>query len=377
MKVVMLHSVGNNNSSWSQNWLSVSIQHFENFCKFLNKNNYETLFLDDWYKLQDNPKLINDKQIVLTLDDGYLDNWVFAFPLLKKYNLNATIFINPDFVDSSLNKRHTLEDVWSDKIKNNDLHSLGFLNWEEIKFLDKSQFIDIQSHSMTHDYYFKSDKIIDFYLDQDDYHWVSWFLNPKVKPYWMNRNLSEFIPKGYPIFEFDRALKIKRFIPSKKFIKLFINEFDGHRKKNLNDIHNSLIEFSHNFKKKYGSLGKYESKSEQIKRYKYELTKSKLILEEKLNKKIEFLCWPGGGYNDLSINISELAGYKASTVASSDQSTTFDNSFKYKRIKRFGLGSFTCINGNFIYNNEKNHLVHLYKSKCGDFLYDNIMRLKK
>jgi len=46
-------------------------------------------------------------------------------------------------------------------------------------------------------------------------------------------------------------------------------------------------------------------------RYWYELAESKRLLEEKLNKKVEFLCWPGGGYNELSIQLSIKAGYKA------------------------------------------------------------------
>ena len=40
-----------------------------------------------------------ERAIGLTFDDGYLDNWVFAFPLLKKYGMKATVFMATDFVD--------------------------------------------------------------------------------------------------------------------------------------------------------------------------------------------------------------------------------------------------------------------------------------
>src|SRR5690554_3420629 len=102
---------------------------------------------------------LNNKQIVLTFDDGYLDNWVYAYPLLKKYKLKATIFVNPEFVDTSEKVRPTIEDVWKGKKEGGALVSLGFLNWEEIKTLDGSGVMEIQSHSMSHDFYFYSDQI--------------------------------------------------------------------------------------------------------------------------------------------------------------------------------------------------------------------------
>ena len=377
MNVVMMHSIGNNESAWSQRWLSISVNHFENFCRYLVKNNYESLFLDDWYRLQDSPELIHDKQIVLTLDDGYLDNWVYAFPLLKKYKLKATIFINPEFVDKGEIKRLNSEDVLKNKVNKDKLKTLGFLNWEEIKYMNTTDFIDIQSHSMTHNYYFKSDKIIDFYRGQDEYHWLDWIINSDQKPYWLNKDLSKSIPYGYPIFEFGRALGLRRFNPSNTFIHSYLSEYEKYRTSPTNIVEEKLEIFSQKFKRNNLNFGDFESEEEQKARYTYELLESKNIIEKKLMKETNFLCWPGGGYNDLSINISKSVGYKASTVASSDQSSTFNNKSKYKRIKRFGLGSFTFINGNFIYNTEKNHLVHLYKSKCGDFVYDNIMRLKK
>ena len=44
-------------------------------------------------------KNIPEKSIVLTFDDGYADIWIYAYPLLKKYGMCGTVFINPDFVD--------------------------------------------------------------------------------------------------------------------------------------------------------------------------------------------------------------------------------------------------------------------------------------
>ena len=83
MSVLMFHSIGCENENWYRKWLSVSLDHFEMFCKYLQKENFETVFLENWYNTGSDSK--SSKQIVLTFDDGYLDNWVYAYPILKKY----------------------------------------------------------------------------------------------------------------------------------------------------------------------------------------------------------------------------------------------------------------------------------------------------
>ena len=39
---------------------------------------------------------------MVTFDDGYLDNYTHAYPILKKYNFIANIFLVTDFVTQTL-----------------------------------------------------------------------------------------------------------------------------------------------------------------------------------------------------------------------------------------------------------------------------------
>ena len=48
--------------------------------------------------------------VVLTFDDGYINNYTCAFPILKKYNIPATIFVMTGFID-----RTTY--LWSDRLE--------------------------------------------------------------------------------------------------------------------------------------------------------------------------------------------------------------------------------------------------------------------
>lgn len=365
MAILMFHSVGCENENWYRKWLSVSLDHFETFCKFLIKNDYKTVFLDDWFKNPD-----TKKQIVLTFDDGYLDNWVYVYPILKKYNLKGTIFVNPEFVDPSNNLRKNLDDVWEKRVSIKDLKPLGFANWIELKTMNDSKHIDIQSHSMSHNFYYHSGKIKDIYLGQPQYDWMAWNSRPDRKPFYITEDQKNYVPFGMPIFEFNRALGLRRYFPNEEFIKESIKLFKKNSKeKNTKDLLRELQD-------KLTSLtGTFETDDDMKKRYRYELFESKRIIEEKLNKTVNYLCWPGGGYNDLSVELSIRAGYKASTGPSKGLTSQLNSD--YKRFSRHSMTSFIETTNNNYYANYKNHLVNLFKSHKGNIVNKNIYRAHK
>ena len=81
---------------------------------------------------------------MLTFDDGYLDNWVFVWPLLRKYGMRATVFVTADFIEPDGPPRPTLEDVWGGKIRMEELQAAGFLRPSELRIMSESGVIDVQ-----------------------------------------------------------------------------------------------------------------------------------------------------------------------------------------------------------------------------------------
>lgn len=330
----MFHSVGLEKSDWYAKYLSVPFIHLKEWLAYLNKSEYEAYFLDEWYNNFDRGFIRNDKKLILTFDDGYLDNWVYLFPLLEKFGIKATIFINPEFIEPFDCVRPNINDVWEGRISEAELETKGFLNWEEIQKMYISGLVDIQSHSMSHNWYFRENDIVDFFDPQESkYFWLPWIYYPEKKPFYMRENLLRNISKGYPVFKFGRSLGIRRYFPDEELIKfseILFQKTDISKVKALEDLKNLVFD--------KGSKGRLETDEEMIKRYEYELEESKKIIEQKLNKKVDFLCWPGGVYNELSVAISIKAGYKASTLSSKYRNFSIDNGGYYKRIQRFSIG---------------------------------------
>lgn len=69
-----------------------NIKEFEKQIKYLKKHNYKSLSLDEFYCWKKGKCNFKEKSIVITIDDGNLSNYMYAFPILKKYNMKASVF---------------------------------------------------------------------------------------------------------------------------------------------------------------------------------------------------------------------------------------------------------------------------------------------
>lgn len=89
--------------------ISVSADNFEKQLIFLKKN-YQVLTLDALVKQLKTSSLIKNA-VAITFDDGCLDNFNTAKPLLEKHQLPATFFIPSGFVDGK-------KSFWWDDLEN-------------------------------------------------------------------------------------------------------------------------------------------------------------------------------------------------------------------------------------------------------------------
>lgn len=128
--ILMYHSIDKNPV-----FFTVRPSVFAQQMAYLAQNNYNVVSLQKLaFYIKDGN--IPGKTVVLTFDDGHEDNYFNAFPVLKKYNFPATIFLATGFMGK--------------KIPNSANFSLPALNWQQLKEMQRSGLIDFQPHTVSH-----------------------------------------------------------------------------------------------------------------------------------------------------------------------------------------------------------------------------------
>lgn len=321
---LMFHSVGMDEPTWIWRQLSERADAFENFLKLLHARGYRTVTLSELYDHMSGVRPCKPKSVALAFDDGYLDNWVTVYPLLKKYGMRGTVHVNPDFVDPGSDLRPTLDDYSSNDTKFAGLDQTGFMNWTELRHLDQSGVLDVQSHSLTHTWYFTSPSVVDFYTPAtaDAYPWLPWNARPDRKPFYIKENQTEFVRWGTPVFEHEKSLLARRFFPDSGCVDRicdFVADEGGSGYFVDETWHEKLRNVVREVTGNTTFPGTYESEEEYEARVCEELTQSKAIIEEKLGKSVDFLCCPGGGSNAAVKRIAAEVGYKSWNLSSREQ----------------------------------------------------------
>tara|TARA_R110002095_G_scaffold214952_4_gene207992 strand:+ start:91 stop:1089 length:999 start_codon:yes stop_codon:yes gene_type:complete len=94
--VLNYHRVGDSADTLFDHELwSASAEDFEQQVRFLSLN-FELIGIND---LDDLGHRHRGRHILITFDDGYRDNYEWAFPILKAYNSPATFFLTTGFLD--------------------------------------------------------------------------------------------------------------------------------------------------------------------------------------------------------------------------------------------------------------------------------------
>lgn len=115
---------------------------FEEQITTLKNDGYTFITLEDMYKYKNGKIGLPEKNITITMDDGWEGNYTEAYDVVKKYNIPMTIFIVEDLVGTT-----------------------GYFNWEQAKEMYDSGLVKIHVHGRKHSSAtsYSKDKLIEDY----------------------------------------------------------------------------------------------------------------------------------------------------------------------------------------------------------------------
>ena len=107
---------------------------FENDLKYLRQNGYTAVTVKELEDYVFHGRALPEKPVMLTFDDGYLNNYRYAYPLLKTYDMKIVLSILvkntddfTDFPDGNLDYAH--------------------VNWAQLNEMARSGRVEIQNHT--------------------------------------------------------------------------------------------------------------------------------------------------------------------------------------------------------------------------------------
>lgn len=141
MPIIMYHRFIKSDSEKGVHGTYLHIDMLEKHFKLIKKMGFETITFEE---LADEGLIsrleYGKRYIIITVDDGYKDNYELLFPLLKKYNFKAVIYA----VSGETFNR------WDVEVPSNPEKRVELMSPEQVKELSVSSLVEIGGHTVTH-----------------------------------------------------------------------------------------------------------------------------------------------------------------------------------------------------------------------------------
>ena len=145
--------------------IAVSPEHFEDQCRGMAEHGWRGIGLDEaeGFLLKGAP--LPPRSLLITFDDGYLDNYVYAWPILRKYGHKGVVFAVTERMEAEKKCRPTLAEVWEGLPPSSlppvdaPMHDTPFgyqvrrdmfFSWEEARHMESSGVMAVAAHSARH-----------------------------------------------------------------------------------------------------------------------------------------------------------------------------------------------------------------------------------
>lgn len=131
--IIMYHAIMKDKSRSGD--FVISPDQVESDIKYLKDNGYNFITITDLISyVNDVFFMLPEKPVIITFDDGYYNNYLYVFPILKKYDAKIVLSIIGKQTD--INKE-------GEKLS----PAYSHVTWEQIEEMKKSGHVEIQNHS--------------------------------------------------------------------------------------------------------------------------------------------------------------------------------------------------------------------------------------
>ena len=97
VSVIMYHRFGEDNYPST----NIKLEQFEEHINELLKPKYHVIDINEAVNALKNIKLVQDRSVVITIDDAYSSVFKYAWPIFKKNKLPFTLFVSTDVIDNN------------------------------------------------------------------------------------------------------------------------------------------------------------------------------------------------------------------------------------------------------------------------------------
>lgn len=199
-----------------------------------------------------------------------------------------------------------------------------FMTWEELKKMEESGFIQIESHTHLHDSCFVSDGVIDFNENdlKNDHYVLAWATGGDAR-------------YGIPVYPRKSSLVGPRYFDDQRlrdYVANYVKDNGYFKGRDSKAWKFELKQIVDSYKAQYGNVAFYESREDYKKRVIENLTLSKTLIETKLNKKCKYVCWPWGDYSQQLTDIAQNVGFLAAITSAIGTNGKFSDVMRIKRI---------------------------------------------
>jgi peptidoglycan/xylan/chitin deacetylase (PgdA/CDA1 family) len=300
---IMYHHISSENG--------VSPEEFEKHLKIIAKSNT--------FKLEEIEKKNNKlpmNSILVTFDDGYEDNYKCAFPLLKKYNVKATVFLNTAYIDKDP----------------------CYMTWLQIKEMYESGLVDFQLHTHSHFSVISKVEIERFFEEKDK---NKRELLREMKNIYRRENVDD-----YPVFKKRGETAVKGYKITDEFIEKYEILLEKYKNLETAEKYEKLKSAVEEELTAYITEYSYREYKERTLK---EILINKEEIEKHLDKKAEYLANPWGHKSKELLEILKECGIKGMITTKKGTNLFKLDTYKIRRyetksFKQFKRRLFICKN---------------------------------